>query len=170
MARPISGDYGSFYQTYIDLISDTEIVTILEESLTPLKIWLENLPQEKANFAYAPDKWTLGQVLQHMIDTERIFSLRALCFGRGEKQALPGFDENDYAREGTTSHKSLKTLSTELLCVRQATIFLFQDLKTLKTLDRSGIASSGHITVNALGYILAGHVLHHQNIVNQRYR
>lgn len=170
MARPLPGDYGSFYQTYINLTSDSEIVTILEESMTPLMKWLDKLPQEKIGFAYAPDKWTLGQVLQHTIDTERIFSIRALCFGRGEKQELPGFDENDYAREGTTSHKSLKTLSAELLCVRQSSIFLFQDLKTLNTLDRSGTASSGHITVNALGYILAGHVLHHQHIVNQRYR
>ncbi len=169
MPRPLPGDYGNFYQPYINLTTGTEVTTLLEDSLLPLKEWLENLPEGKATFAYAPGKWTLGQVLQHMIDTERIFSVRALCFGRGEQQSLPGFDENDYAGEGTTHHKSLKKLAEELLCIRQSTIFLYQDLKTLDVLNRKGIASGFSITVNALGYILAGHIIHHQNIINQRY-
>lgn len=169
MARPLPGDYGVFYQPYIDLTHGSEIAMILKESLEPLQKWLQNLPEEKNHFAYATGKWTLGQVLQHMIDTERIFSTRALCIGRGEQQHLPGFDENDYAREGTTLHKSLSKLIEELLTIRRASIFLYEDLSVLGALNKTGIASQNKVSVNALGFIMLGHVAHHQKIIQERY-
>ena len=104
-----------------------------------------------------------------MIDTERIFAYRALSIGRGEKQPLPGFDENSYADAAPAAHRKLKGLSEELLTLRKATIILYRSLDKEYSLQKTGVASGKNITVNALGFIMVGHVLHHVNIINERY-
>ncbi|MCU0374976.1 MAG: DinB family protein, partial [Chitinophagaceae bacterium] len=131
--------------------------------------WLSELPEDKLHYAYAEGKWTIAQVLQHMVDTERVFAYRAMCIGRGEAQALPGFDENSYAAAAPAAGRKLKGLSEELLTLRKASIILFRSLAKEGALNSTGTASGLPITVNALGFIMAGHVLHHRRVIKLRY-
>lgn len=169
MARPEAHEHGAFYQHYIELTTGNHPVEVLEQSMEPLQLWLQSLPEEKLHTAYAPGKWTLAQVLQHMIDTERVFAYRAMCIGRGEQQALPGFDENEYAAAAPAAGRKLKGLSEELMTLRKASIILFRSLDKQEVLHAMGTASGQPISVNALGFIMTGHVLHHINIVQERY-
>lgn len=169
MARPVQGDFGSFYQHYVNLTTGHNVVALLENSFTDLEAWLKTLEPRDLTFTYAPDKWSLAQLLQHIIDTERVFSYRALCIGRGEQQPLPGFDENAYAKASPAAGRKWKGLAEELLTLRKANIILFRSLEKEGVLGNTGIASGLPITVNALGFIMVGHVLHHQNIVAERY-
>ncbi len=169
MPRPQTGDFGSFYQPYIDKVAGEEVVEVLENSYPVLESWLSTLVDADLQKSYAPGKWTLAQLLQHMIDTERVFAYRAMCIARGEKQALPGFDENSYAAAAPAGHRKWKGLAEELLTLRKATIILFRSIAKENSNDSSGTASGKTITVNALGFIMAGHILHHMQIVNERY-
>lgn len=169
MARPLASEYGAFYKHYIDLTTGENAVKVLEESMEPLVAWLASLPEEKLHYAYAPGKWTIAQVLQHMIDTERIFAYRAMCIGRGEKQALPGFDENAYADAAPAAGRKLKGLSEELITLRKASIILYRSLDKEQVLAHAGTASGLSISVNALAFIMAGHVLHHKQVILERY-
>lgn len=169
MPRPVEGEYGVFYKGYIELTTGDEVVALLEHTYDEMAAWLSQLPEEKLHYAYAEGKWTIAQVLQHMIDTERVFAYRAMCIGRGELQALPGFDENSYAAAAPAAGRKLKGLTEELLTLRKASIILFRSLAKVQALQRIGMASGLPISVNALGFILAGHVLHHRNVLEARY-
>jgi len=169
MARPTEGEYGAFYQGYIDQVSGEDVISVLEESLLPLEAFLKSLENTDISHTYAPGKWTIGQLLQHVIDTERIFAYRALCIGRGEKQPLPGFDENTYADEAPATKRKIKGITKEILTLRKASIMLFRSLKKEKAISRTGTASEKTISVNAIGFIIVGHVLHHINILKERY-
>jgi len=169
MPRPLSGDFAPFYQGYVDHAKGENVVDILASSYEPLQTFLQELESKDLSYSYAPGKWTLAQLLQHMIDTERVFSYRAMCIGRGEKQGLPGFDENEFAAAAPAEGRKLKGLAEELLTLRKATIILFRSLDKENALNKTGIASGQPISVNALGFILVGHVLHHEFIINERY-
>jgi hypothetical protein len=169
MARPTTGEYGSFYQGYIDLVSGEDVVLVLEQSYEPLQQWLASLENGNLQHSYAPGKWTIAQVLQHMIDTERVFSYRAMCIGRGEQQALPGFDENAFADAAPASGRKWKGLTEELLTLRKATIILYRSLQKEGALNKIGTASAIPVSVNALGFMMAGHVLHHMNVIERKY-
>lgn len=169
MARPKEGEYGAFYQGYIDQVTGEDVLSALQESLLPLEAFLKSLENTDLSYSYALGKWTIGQLLQHMIDTERIFAYRALCIGRGEKQPLPGFDENTYADEAPATKRKLKGMTKEMLTLRKSSIILFRSLKKEKVISRKGTASEKTISVNAIGFIMVGHVLHHINILNERY-
>lgn len=169
MARPIQGqDYGDFYSNYVHLAQGEDALETLIHSLIVLDEFLSTLPDSKGDYAYAPGKWTVKQLLQHMIDTERVFAYRAMCIARGEQQPLPGFDENAYATHATAAHISLERLKEELLLMREATIRMFRGFST-EAMLRKGTASAKPITVNALGFIIVGHVLHHISILNKYY-
>lgn len=169
MARPNENEYGAFYQAYIDQVTGEDVLLALKDSVLPLEVFLLSLENTDISYSYAPGKWTIGQLLQHMIDTERIFAYRALCIGRGEKQPLPGFDENSYADAAPAAKRKLKGLSKELITLRKASIILFRSLKKEKVISRLGTASEKNISVNALGFIMVGHVLHHKNIIKELY-
>lgn len=117
---------------------------------------------------YAPGKWTAKETIQHCIDTERILAYRALCIARGEKQSLPGFEENDYAREAPTTARSIRELLEEYYCVQQSNVYLFSSLNE-NLLARSGTANGVAINVAAIGFAIIGHGLHHKKIVEERY-
>lgn len=168
MPRPLPGDYPPFYETYISLVPETDILQALSHSLQQIKLDLSYIGSDKSDYAYAPGKWTVKQVLQHAIDTERIFAYRALCIARGEQQSLPGFDENQYADEADVSRRHIKDLKEELLTVRLATIQLFQGLPE-PMLSRSGMANQKPISVLAIGYAAVGHWRHHASILQTRY-
>jgi hypothetical protein len=168
MPRPVPGDYPPFYETYISLVPETDILQVLSHSLQQLKLDLSYIGSDKSDYAYAPGKWTVKQLLQHTIDTERIFAYRALCIARGELQSLPGFDENQYADEADVSRRHVKDLKEELLTVRLSTIQLFQGMPE-PLLARSGMANQKPISVLAIGYAIVGHWRHHASMLQSRY-
>jgi len=168
MPRPAEGDYAPLYENYVRLATGDDVFTVLNRSWDQLGLWLGGIPEEKLSYFYAPGKWTVAQMLQHLIDSERVFAYRAMCFARGEKSSLPGFDENAYAERATAEHRSLIAMKEELRALRKATITLYNSF-TREDLAESGIAFGYRVTVNAMGYIMAGHIYHHQRIYEERY-
>ncbi len=170
MPLPVTGDYAPFYQTYVSYCAphETDVLDTLKGSIIEMEQWLRQIPETQKDYAYAPGKWTVAQLLQHMADTERVFAYRALAIARGEQQPLPGFDENAWANEAPASQRPLTHLINELLQLRQLSIMLFQSITPAQLLYK-GIASGQPITVNALGFIMVGHVRHHQRMYTERY-
>lgn len=166
--RPQQGEYGSFYETYVTLVPEAELMDALQHSLEEIRNVLDMIHTDKADFAYAEGKWTVKQLLQHIIDTERVFSYRSVCIARGEQQSLPGFDENNYAEMADVGHRSLKDLKEELLTLRNSVIMMYKGF-TPDMLARKGTASKHPITTLALGYIIVGHIRHHFSILKERY-
>jgi len=168
MARPVSTDYPVFYETYIKLVSEGDLVQAMRTSLEEIVDFLDRISAELADHRYAEGKWSVKELLQHIIDTERIFSYRGLCIARGEQQSLPGFDENAYAQHADVTRRSLKELKEELLAVREATFMMFSGF-TPEMLGRVGTSNNKQVTVNAIGYMIIGHVRHHFNVLKERY-
>lgn len=168
MPRPKEGEYGSFFERYISYPTGDDAREVLAQSLQPLQQFLSNIPEDKASYAYAPGKWTIKQLLQHIVDTERVFSYRAMAISRGEKQPLPGFDENEFAENARAEHRTLEDLTEELVLLRSASIMLYKFMDD-NSLYNVGIASGHPITPNAIAFIIVGHVMHHQKIMNERY-
>jgi DinB superfamily len=168
MAIPATSDYAPFYDTYVRLVEEDDLVKALQSSLEEITENLTLITADKADHAYAEGKWTLKELVQHMIDTERVFSYRAMAFARGEQQNLPGFDENAYADTARVSARNLVEMKEELLSLRRAVYFMFKGF-TEEDLQRSGTANNNRVTVNALGYITIGHVKHHINVIRERY-
>ena len=168
MTKPHPNDYPPFYETYIKLVSDIPIKIVFAQSFEDFKKFVDEIPETKENFKYELNKWTTKQVLQHIIDTERIFNFRALCFARGENQSIPGFDENEYAFFADVDNRNVNELKEELIVIRKSSILLFESFN-ITMLQRKGIANNAEISVNALGYCIIGHSLHHFNILKERY-
>jgi uncharacterized damage-inducible protein DinB len=129
---------------------------------------LRSIAPAMATHRYAPGKWTVNEVIGHVIDAERIFATRALRFARGDQQPLPGFEQDDYVRAAKSDGYPLAELASELDVLRQATIFFFRHLDE-EAWMRKGIASGAEVTVRALAYIIAGHELHHRQLLRTRY-
>ncbi len=168
MPRPSPNEYASFYQTYINYTSATGYSDLVGQHHRQLIDCWSAIPIEKINYAYAPEKWTIRQMFQHVIDTERIFAYRALAIARNEMQAIPGFDENEYAKNATAEHRNWEDMSLEWDHIRQSTNLLFASF-TNDQLKRVGSANNQLISVNALGFIIFGHALHHLFILKERY-
>jgi len=166
--RPQQGDYAPYYDRYISLIDNDDVVLVLENQIQSSIELLESIGEAKANFAYAEGKWTIKQVLGHIIDTERIMTFRALSFARGEKQPIPGFEQDDYVNEANFNERTLKGLISEFKAVRESNIILFKSFDE-NILSRKGIASGNEITVLALLFIIAGHEKHHLNVLKEKY-
>jgi uncharacterized damage-inducible protein DinB len=126
------------------------------------------MPAEKINYRYAKDKWTVKEVLQHMLDTERIFAYRALCIARKDSTHLPGFEENDYAANSKVSKRDWKEMIREFKAVRRSTEILFRSFDK-QQLDATGTASGKSVYVLGIGFIIAGHINHHVNVLKERY-
>lgn len=164
-----SGEYAPFYANYIAQISDEyTLMEELEISVHRLVKFVQDIPMDKYDYRYAEGKWTIKDILQHLIDAERIFAYRALRFARNDKAELPGFEENDYADAANGDKRSIMDLLTELAVVRQATLSLFKTFQDEQLL-RSGIASKNNMSVRALGFVIIGHQNHHQRIFQERY-
>lgn len=166
--RPQTTDYPAFYETYISKVIGENIKDILLNSLNDIEDFLLRLDEDKADYAYAPEKWTVKQVLQHCIDSERVFAYRAMCFARGERQSLPRFEQNGYVENVDVNNKPLSYLKQEMLLVRRCTIALFQHLGDAD-LAKPGLVGNNAVTVLSWGYIIAGHWLHHQGILATKY-
>lgn len=163
-----SREYKSYYQVYIDKVGELDLINGLTKNGEVVMTFLESLPEEKYDFAYAEGKWTIKELVQHIIDTERIFTYRALSFARKEDVALPGYDENTYAVTSEANKRSKNSLLKEYKVLRLATIALFESF-TDDMLCRIGNASDSDISVRALGFILIGHENHHCQILKERY-
>ena len=162
-------EYAPYFKQYIKLVdTNKSIVENLKESKQEFNIVLENISKEKHNFAYEAGKWTLKELIQHTIDTERIFCYRALCFARNDKTDLPGFDQDLFSKNDNANRRDFSNLLAEMSAVRAASILLFESF-TDEALLRKGKASGKFMTVRALGYLFSGHQLHHLNVVKERY-
>lgn len=166
MNLPQTHEYPVWYEPYISLV-DQDVMHILKKQATDFPDFLKGL-SKKGDYAYAPGKWTIKQVAGHIIDSERVFSYRLTCFARGEIHGLPAFDENEYVDNAHFQDRTLSSLAEEFNLLRSANLFLFKSL-TEKELNRSGIASERQITVRALLFVIAGHLMHHVQVIKDRY-
>jgi hypothetical protein len=157
-----------YFQRYINLVSEADCITALSNQVSIIEQFLNLIGEEQSQFAYDRGKWTVKEMVQHIIDTERIFGYRALCFARGEQQALPGFDENDYAANMHINNRSWKSIGEELLVTRQNTLFMFKGFH-YDALHNKGTASNNQFTVAEAGMVIAGHFYHHQQVFTERY-
>jgi uncharacterized damage-inducible protein DinB len=168
MSRPQSNEAAAYYSRYIDLISSDDVLAVLKSQLEDTEAFLSAISDEQSLQSYAPDKWTIREVLNHVNDAERIFLSRAFWFARGFSDALPGFDQDICVTAASANNVSWTGLKDEFTNVRKATISFFENLPADAWM-RTGIASDNPFTVNSLAYIIAGHVAHHRNVIAQRY-
>lgn len=157
-----------FYKNYVKLIDETDLIQALRISGHRMLELVHFIKEEKADYRYAEGKWSVRELLCHVIDAERIFAYRALRFARNDKTPLAGFEENDYAPQANASGRSLKKIADEMAHLRVSTIDLFEGF-TPEMLRRKGISNIKEFSVIALGFIIAGHETHHRKIVMERY-
>ncbi|HEX5170311.1 MAG TPA: DinB family protein [Cyclobacteriaceae bacterium] len=157
-----------YYRRYAEQVKDLEIDDALYESLNALLDTVKSITEEKGSYRYDVDKWSIKEVLCHVIDAERIFTYRALRFARNDKTPLSGFEENDYAPEANADARTLQQITDEMKNLRAASIDLYRSF-TPEMLNRKGSANNVEVSVKNLGYIIAGHMLHHRQVLLERY-
>ncbi len=168
-SRQVSAqEYAPFYSQYIKALGEVDLIEVLEQSLKDLITTLEHLPEEKLTYSYAEGKWTIKELVQHIIDAERVLSYRALRFSRNDTTNLPGFDEDWYVANSNGNERNFKDILQEFNHVRNSTILLFKSFKP-EMLLISGTASNSNMSVRALGFIIAGHQTHHLKIIKEKY-
>ena len=168
ISRPGTDSYAPYYHKYIEMVPEDDVMAYFVHSQRAVPEFLRQIPEDRLFYAYAPGKWTLAEVLQHVLDGERIFAYRCLCIARGEQQQLPSFDENSYSEHAVTSHRTLGSFLEEWSSIRQATISLLAHLHE-GCLDNMGHAAGYPVQVRALPWIIAGHEVHHLQIIQERY-
>lgn len=161
-------EYASFYAPYVSALGEVNLIEELEISLHDFIRFTQNIPMDKFDYRYAEGKWTIKEIIQHIIDTERIFAYRALRISRNDKTPLPGFDENNYGDNTDANKRGIQDLLAEFSAVRHANLFLFKSFSPLQ-LERMGTASNAAVSVRAIGFIILGHQKHHQKIFQERY-
>jgi hypothetical protein len=157
-----------FHRTYLTYLGDEPVMKALKKNSRQFKKLLSEIPGKKVDFAYAPGKWTIKEMLQHIIDAERVFSYRALRFARKDATPIPGFDEKEWAAHAEASRRKWEDLVDEFKAVRKATERLFASFGPDQWLS-VGTASNQSSNTLALGYLCSGHVIHHMRIIRERY-
>ncbi|HLR24324.1 MAG TPA: DinB family protein [Fodinibius sp.] len=165
---PKSTEYADYYEGYIELITEANVIQQLIQQGQQVYALIGQLDDQQADYRYAEEKWSVKEVIGHLIDTERIMAFRALCVARGEQQSLPGFDQDEYVRQAWFSKRSLQSLAAEYDAQRNANISLFSSFNT-QQIGQAGTADGSDISVRALAYIIAGHERHHLRILEERY-
>ena len=168
LQRPEAGEFNPYYEKYIARVPEGDFVEILARQADETLSVLRELPDNAADMAYAEGKWTVKELIGHLCDAERIFSYRLLRIGRGDAKPLAGFDENAYTPAGDFNARSLASMLEEFAAVRAATITLIAGMPTDGWL-RTGTASESPVSARAIAYIIAGHELHHRDILITRY-
>jgi hypothetical protein len=158
----------AYYHKYINLVSDQELDEAFTHYPAEFISFLQSIPQEKWDFSYAEGKWSIKEMVQHIIDTERIFCYRALCFARQDQTPLPGFEEKDYALNSKAGLRSKEALIEELKSVQNSTALLFRSFDQAM-LNEEGTANGNPVYVKGIGYIILGHIKHHESILKERY-
>jgi hypothetical protein len=169
MSRPTETEYAPDFQGYVAHVTEDEILPAMRSQIDAIDVLLDRVAPERETYAYAEGKWTIRQIVGHLIDGERVFGYRALCIARGETQNLPGFDENAYMPNAPYEHVELEDLLSEFRLVRLSNIAM------LRTLDetawtRVGMANGAPVSVRALAYIMVGHARHHLGVLRERYQ
>lgn len=157
-----------YYHKYINLAIGEDLESAFEKHQTELVSFLKEIPKKKWNYRYAEGKWSIKEVVQHIIDAERVFAYRALCFARKDQTPLPGFDENIFAASAKADERSKKDLIKELKAIQESSALLFSSFDE-EQLEQPGVASGKPTYVKGIAYILLGHALHHKKILEERY-
>ncbi len=168
MSQPSPTNEPGYFERYTRLVPENDLARAFARQQEAALPFLQQITETQAAFRYAPGKWSVKEMLQHITDAERIFSYRALCFARGEQQSLPGFDENEYAAASGADQRSWQQLVEEFLAVRQATRLLFESF-TPDMLIRKGTANGNLMDAATIGFVLLGHYEHHVNVLRERY-
>jgi len=168
ITKPSPDSAPEYYHYYIGLLSEADLLEALDAGQYRLEEWMRSIPSNKELFAYADKKWTVRQVIQHIIDTERILSYRALRFARRDATILPGFDENFFGMNDETTNVTLEQQVQEFRAVRAATIALYRSLSD-ESLNFLGNANGVTVSARAIGWMIAGHAEHHAKVVRERY-
>lgn len=168
MSRPVKGTYPPYFDNYISLVKEDDLFEAFKNQQNIVTDYFDKIPESKTNTGYAEGKWSLKVLLLHIIDTERIFNYRALCFARKETASLPGFDENLYAENSNGDSRTWTSLCEEFKAVRRSTELLYEGFNA-EILNHSGIANNKPNTVIAVGFTTVGHVYHHLKIIEERY-
>ncbi len=168
ITKPAAAEHSVYMRQYIDLVPGENLQEALRAGQLTVSGMLSALSEEQWAYRYAPGKWSVKEMMLHIVDTERIFSFRALCFARGEEAMLPGFEQDDYAAASLADARSGESILEEYTAVRKATICLFGSFSP-ETALCSGEANNSRISVRALGYAIAGHEQHHLAVLRERY-
>lgn len=166
--RPVAGEFLPYFGIYIDKVPDGDVVDSMSKQLPITLALIKPLSEADGDKRYAPDKWSIREIIGHIIDAERIFVYRALRFARADSTPVAGFDENSYVKNAPFSKVSLANLADEFEHVRRATIHFFSNLDE-DAMSRRGTSNNHEISVRALAWILTGHEIHHVKVINERY-
>lgn len=166
--RPGSTEHHPYYEKYVSLVPDGDYLANLEAQGREHAKFLRGIGEEKSTFRYAPEKWSIREVVGHMIDAERVFVYRALTFAREDTTPLPAFDENAWAKASNAHDRPLRELVAEFEAVRSATLAMFRGF-TEEQFARSGVANNNTASVRAIAFIVAGHERHHIRVLRERY-
>jgi hypothetical protein len=168
MAKPGSSEYAPYFGGYIGLVPDGEILELLKTQGKVFESFLGTVGEERAGYRYDPGKWSVKEVVGHIVDTERIFGARALAIARGERVPLPSYDQDEYVGQAEFDSRSLASLAREFEGLRRSHLELFgsfgDDVWTIR-----GVAGGNEVTVRAIAWILAGHLIHHEKVIRERY-
>ena len=168
MNRPDKKEYAEYHETYISLVEETDIISALENQLDELNDLFAAISEEKADFRYAEGKWSIKEILGHLIDGERVFSYRAFRFSRRDETPLTGFEQDGYVANGNFGNAKLVDLIEEFSLLRRSNVLFFRNL-TDEAWSYLGKASEATVSVRAIAYIMVGHIRHHTDILRQRY-
>jgi len=166
--RPDATEHAPYYGKYIALVPEADAIQALESQIADALALLKTIPEAKGDHRYGPDKWTIKEVLGHLIDAERVFAYRAMRFGRNDRTELAGFDETTYVPAGAFGRRTLADLAGEWELVRRSNLALFRGLDA-EAWRRQGVANGNPVSVRALAFIIAGHGRHHVAILRERY-
>jgi hypothetical protein len=168
MKRPEATEYAEYYANYISKVPGSDVLSVLESQRLQMLQLFAGRSERDGIFRYAPGKWSVKEVLGHVTDTERIFTYRALRMARGDQTPLPGFEQDDFVKNGAFGERTLASLAEEFALVRSASIALFRSFPE-DAWSRRGVASQKEVTVRALAFMTAGHQIHHRIILEERY-
>ncbi len=166
--RPVAGDCSDYYFRYINLVPEVDILTLLHTQRDWFGDWIESLTDDQLQHSYAPGKWTLAEAIGHVLDTERVFGYRMLAISRNEKKSLPGFEQDDYVRDGNHDPISSEDLANEWRAIRSSTLYLARHMNG-EMASRMGIANDIPVRALSYPYIMAGHVIHHYRVALEKY-
>jgi uncharacterized damage-inducible protein DinB len=168
MKRPLPSEYPSFYKHYVDNVKTNNIIKELRDQVIDIQAIISEIPEEKEEFLYAPGKWTIKEIIGHIIDTERVLGYRAMRFARKDKTPLPGYDEDHYVANGNFNKQTLYSLGHEFAIVREANLALFKTWDE-EALSQVGVANGLDVTVRSLLFMIAGHATHHMGVIKEKY-